>query len=151
MKQKAMIEAALSKHGLAKTMTKAKRKRLLEAAEQEAEELAALQEARSKANETRLNPDDLLGKAVAWGVGGVRGRGVRVGGEGSWRRCKRKGPGRMRRGSTQTTCWVRRLGWIGRRLGGRKEGGQRRRVEERKLVVSGRARAKAVGWCMGGG
>ena len=41
--------------------SKAKRRRILEAAEAEAEEVAELQAVRSKANETRVNPDDLVG------------------------------------------------------------------------------------------
>ena len=48
----------MSKHGL-QGASKAKRRRILEAAEAEAEEVAQLQETRDKANEIRVNPDDL--------------------------------------------------------------------------------------------
>ena len=58
LKQKALVEAAMSKHGL-QGASKAKRRRILEAAEAEAEEVAQLQETRDKANEIRVNPDDL--------------------------------------------------------------------------------------------
>lgn len=61
LKQKALIESSMSKHGMA-TASKAKRKRLLEAAEKEADEVAELQSMRAMANETRLNPDDLEGR-----------------------------------------------------------------------------------------
>ncbi|GAX82660.1 hypothetical protein CEUSTIGMA_g10086.t1 [Chlamydomonas eustigma] len=61
LKQKALIESALSKHGL-QGASKAKRKRMLEAAEAEATELAELQALRAQANELRVNPDDLKGR-----------------------------------------------------------------------------------------
>lgn len=51
----------MSKHGL-QGASKAKRRRILEAAEAEAEEVALLQATRDKANETRVNPDDLKGE-----------------------------------------------------------------------------------------
>lgn len=61
LKQKALIESAMSKHGMA-TASKAKRKRMLEAAEKEADEVAELQSMRATANEARVNPDDLKGR-----------------------------------------------------------------------------------------
>ena len=60
LKQKALIETAMSKHGL-QGASKAKRRRILEAAEAEAQEVADLQATRARANETRVNPDDLKG------------------------------------------------------------------------------------------
>ncbi|KAG1675672.1 hypothetical protein FOA52_002381 [Chlamydomonas sp. UWO 241] len=60
LKQKQLVEASMSKHGL-KTLTNAKRRRLLAGAEEEAEELTQLREKRAKMNETRILPDDLKG------------------------------------------------------------------------------------------
>eukprot|EP00199_Chlamydomonas_sp_CCMP681_P001181 CAMPEP_0119112818 /NCGR_PEP_ID=MMETSP1180-20130426/41795_1 /TAXON_ID=3052 ORGANISM="Chlamydomonas cf sp, Strain CCMP681" /NCGR_SAMPLE_ID=MMETSP1180 /ASSEMBLY_ACC=CAM_ASM_000741 /LENGTH=766 /DNA_ID=CAMNT_0007100531 /DNA_START=21 /DNA_END=2321 /DNA_ORIENTATION=+ len=58
LKQKRLIEAAMAKHGL-KSMSKHKKMRLLEAAEEEAEEQLARQENRSQINETKMDPSSL--------------------------------------------------------------------------------------------
>ncbi len=52
------MEQALAKHGL-KSATKAKRQRLLEAAEEEAEEQLALRERLGTINESKVDPRDL--------------------------------------------------------------------------------------------
>ena len=57
----------MSKHGL-QGASKAKRRRILEAAEAEAEEVAQLQETRDKANEIRVNPDDLKSEGRGGGT-----------------------------------------------------------------------------------
>ncbi|GBF96025.1 hypothetical protein Rsub_08840 [Raphidocelis subcapitata] len=61
LKRKAMVEAAMARHGL-KSLTKAKARRLAEAAEEEAEEALAIEAARAGANEAAVAPDELAGR-----------------------------------------------------------------------------------------
>ncbi|GFH22547.1 protein SDA1, partial [Haematococcus lacustris] len=61
LKHKRLVEAALAKHGL-KSMSKAKRNRLLLAAEEEAEEAAALERRRAHLNEAKVTAGSLEGK-----------------------------------------------------------------------------------------
>jgi hypothetical protein len=55
-----MVQAAMARNGL-KPLTKAKQRRLAEAAEQEAVEAVALEVERVRANETSVQPDQLTG------------------------------------------------------------------------------------------
>ncbi|GFR43447.1 hypothetical protein Agub_g4529 [Astrephomene gubernaculifera] len=69
LKQRALVEAALAKHGLASSSAKrpsqAKRARLLEAAEEEAAEALALRERLAAIGEARVAPEDLVGRHKA--------------------------------------------------------------------------------------
>jgi hypothetical protein len=77
----------MARHGL-KAATAAKKRRLKEAAQEEADEASALAAQRAKLNETKVNPDDLKGESnrqqrgVGGGGGGDRGMG-----EAMWRGC----------------------------------------------------------------
>jgi hypothetical protein len=63
LKRKALINAALSRHGLA-SASEAKRKRLMIAAETEADEAIALAGKRVKLSDAQVAPDDLTGRVV---------------------------------------------------------------------------------------
>ncbi|GIM11973.1 hypothetical protein Vretimale_15407, partial [Volvox reticuliferus] len=65
LKQKAMVEAALAKHGLASGASKAKRARILEAAEEEAAEAIALKERLAAIGESKVHAEDLVGRHKA--------------------------------------------------------------------------------------
>ncbi|KXZ52362.1 hypothetical protein GPECTOR_10g996 [Gonium pectorale] len=65
LKQKALVEAALSKHGLSSASSKAKKARMLEAAEEEAAEALALRERLSAIGESKVAATDLVGKHKA--------------------------------------------------------------------------------------
>ncbi|KAG2445218.1 hypothetical protein HYH02_008686 [Chlamydomonas schloesseri] len=67
LKQKALVEAALAKAGVTSTSaaSKAKKQRALEAAEEEAAELLALQERLTAIGESKVNAADLVGKHKA--------------------------------------------------------------------------------------
>jgi hypothetical protein len=60
LKRKALIKAALSRHGLA-SASEAKKKRILLAAETEADEAMALAGKRAKLADAQVAPDDLTG------------------------------------------------------------------------------------------
>jgi hypothetical protein len=63
LKRKALIKAALSRHGLA-SASEAKKKRILLAAETEADEAMALAGKRAKLADAHVAPDDLTGESV---------------------------------------------------------------------------------------
>ena len=75
MKQKALVEAALAKHGMASTASKAKRARMLESAEEEAAEALAQQERMAAIGEAKVHAGDLVGESA--GSRGRRGAGTR--------------------------------------------------------------------------
>jgi len=60
LKRKALIKAALSRHGLA-SASEAKKRRLMAAAEAEADEALALAGKRAKLSDAQVAPDDLTG------------------------------------------------------------------------------------------
>eukprot|EP00798_Chlamydomonas_sp_ICE-L_P018496 gene18496-24994_t len=61
LKQKALVEGAMAKHGLTSTASKAKKRRALEAAEEEAEEALALEKQKLHSDQ-RIAPSDLQGR-----------------------------------------------------------------------------------------
>ncbi len=65
MKRKALIKAALARHGLA-AASEAKKRRIMAAAEAEADETLALAAKRAKITEAQVAPDDLTGGGF-WG------------------------------------------------------------------------------------
>lgn len=65
LKQRALVEAALTKHGLASATSRAKKARLLEAAEEEAAEALAMQQARQHIGEAKVAAGDLVGRHKA--------------------------------------------------------------------------------------
>lgn len=78
LKQRALVEAALTKHGLASATSRAKKARLLEAAEEEAAEALAMQQARQHIGEAKVAAGDLVGEYGSGGVGGDEGAWVRA-------------------------------------------------------------------------
>ncbi len=70
LKQRALVEAALTKHGLASATSRAKKARLLEAAEEEAAEALAMQQARQHIGEAKVAAGDLVGEYGSGCVGG---------------------------------------------------------------------------------
>lgn len=66
LKRKALIKAALSRHGLA-SASEAKKKRIMLAAETEADEAMALAGKRAKLADAHVVADDLTG-GLAWCV-----------------------------------------------------------------------------------
>jgi hypothetical protein len=67
LKHTRMVNAAMARHGL-KSLTKAKARRLAEAAEEEAEEALAVQAARANVNESAVAPDQLSGEGAMAGA-----------------------------------------------------------------------------------
>jgi hypothetical protein len=82
LKRKALIKAALSRHGLS-SASDAKKKRMLAAAEAEADEALAFAGKRQKLSEAQVAPDDLTGGSSVCHVrvfaaghgGGAQGQG----------------------------------------------------------------------------
>ncbi len=62
LKQKALVEAALVKHGLSSGASKAKKTRLLEAAEEDAAEALALRTRLAAIGESKVHAQDLVGE-----------------------------------------------------------------------------------------
>ncbi|GLC55364.1 hypothetical protein PLESTB_000976900 [Pleodorina starrii] len=65
LKQKALVEAALAKHGIASAASKAKKAKMLEAAEEEAAEAMAMRERLAAIGEAKVQATDLVGRHKA--------------------------------------------------------------------------------------